>query len=51
MITKRTSNNIVMKNKDLIPWCECTFMDVDMNTIHPELNTLDEISIYYGTIL
>ena len=48
MIKKRTSNNIVMK---MIPWCECTFMDVDMNTIHPELNTLDEISIYYGTIL
>ena len=34
MITQKTTNNIVMENKELIPWCECTFMDVDMNTIH-----------------
>ena len=27
-----------MENKDLIPWCECTFMDVDMNTYNKFAN-------------
>ena len=32
-----------MENKELIPWCECTFMDVDMNTYNKFLNRKREI--------
>lgn len=32
-----------MENKDLIPWCECTFMDVDMSTYNKFLNRKREI--------
>ena len=32
-----------MENKELIPWCECTFMDVDTNTYNKFLNRKKEI--------
>lgn len=32
-----------MKNKELIPWCECMFMDVDMSTYNKYLNRKKEI--------
>ena len=32
-----------MENKELIPWCECTFMDVDMNTYNKFVNRKKEI--------
>ena len=32
-----------MKHKDLIPWCECTFMDVDMSTYNKFVNRKKEI--------
>lgn len=32
-----------MENKNLIPWCECTFMDVDMSTYNKYLSRKREI--------
>ena len=32
-----------MKNEELIPWCECTFMNVDMSTYNKFLNRKKEI--------
>lgn len=32
-----------MENKELIPWCECTFMDVDTNTYNKFVNRKKEI--------
>ena len=32
-----------MENKELIPWCECSFMDVDMSTYNKFVNRKKEI--------
>ena len=34
---------MIMENKELIPWCECTFMDVDMSTYNKFVNRKKEI--------
>ena len=31
------------EKKELIPWCECTFMDVDVNTYNKFVNRKKEI--------
>ena len=31
------------KEKEMIPWCECTFMDVDVNTYNKFVNRKKEI--------
>ena len=30
------------EKKELIPWCECTFMDVDVNTYNKFVNRAGE---------
>ena len=31
------------EKKELVPWCECTFMDVDVNTYNKFVNRKKEI--------